>query len=85
MQGLGRRESGKSGKRESGGEGRGRWGKKEDRNMKQWKVWGRRAMVWDSGKYKIDGGRDAKMKVEMWKNEERNKRRVHRVYLLFQQ
>ena len=37
-----------------GGDG----GKKEGRNMKQWKVWGRRAMVWDSGKYKIDGGRD---------------------------
>lgn len=29
--------------------------KKEDSNMKQWKVWGRRAMVWDSGKYKMEG------------------------------
>ena len=54
-------------------------GGKKRTNMKQWKVWGRRA--WDSGKYKIDGGRDRKMKE--CGRIKRNKRRVHRVYLLF--
>ena len=52
---------------------------KKSNGMGQWKVQDRWRERWR------DRWRERLENERMWKNEERNKRRVHRVYLLFQQ